>query len=79
MSLDDFYRDLENSGYSSGSFDITELSLSGIIRLVNREDALKYIKVITADLKPTEEEMEIALDEALLQSEFSEDRNEILR
>lgn len=26
MSLDDFYKDLENSGYASGSFDITELS-----------------------------------------------------
>jgi protein-arginine kinase activator protein McsA len=26
MSLDDFYRDLENSGYKSGSFNITELS-----------------------------------------------------
>jgi len=26
MSLDDFYKDLENSGYASGSFDITELT-----------------------------------------------------
>lgn len=26
MSLDDFYRDLENSGYVSGSFNVTELS-----------------------------------------------------
>ena len=26
MSLDDFYKDLENSGYASGSFDITELA-----------------------------------------------------
>lgn len=37
MSLDDFYRDLENSGYNSGSFDITELSQWTADEYVNYE------------------------------------------